>query len=242
MKFKRKLRAIIEDNSTKLGKYFDYTIQIFILLSLITFSLETVPSLYKDYNTLFEMIEKIIVIVFTMEYLLRVYVAKQPLKYIFSFYGIIDLLSTLPFYLRLTFDLRFIRIFRVFRIFRALKLIKYNKALQRFSLAFKLVKEELMLFFIVTIILIFISGAGMYFLENEAQPDTFKTVFHSFWWAVVTLTTVGYGDVYPITIGGRILTFFVLMLGIGIVTVPAGIFSSALSKARELTDKNNTNG
>ena len=93
-----------------------------------------------------------------------------------------------------------------------------------------------MLFFIVTVILIYISGSGMYFFENEAQPETFKTVFHSFWWAVVTLTTVGYGDVFPITVGGRILTFFILMLGIGIVTVPAGIFSSALSKARELTE------
>ena len=238
MSFKSDLRKIVEDNSSKKGKYFDYVIQSFILLSLVTFSLETVPSLYSEYTYQFELIEKIIVIVFSFEYLLRVYVAKNPFKYIFSFYGIIDLLSTLPFYLRLTFDLRFIRIFRVFRIFRALKLIKYNKALQRFSIAFKLVKEELMLFFIVTVILIYISGSGMYFFENEVQPETFKTVFHSFWWAVVTLTTVGYGDVIPITVGGRILTFFILMLGIGIVTVPAGIFSSSLSKARELTEEN----
>ena len=236
MGFKSHLRNIVEDNSSKTGKYFDYVIQSIILLSLVTFSLETVPSIYNEYTYQFELIEKIIVIIFSVEYLLRVYVAKNPFKYIFSFYGIIDLLSTLPFYLKLTFDLRFIRIFRVFRIFRALKLIKYNKALQRFNLAFKLVKEELMLFFIVTVILIYISGSGMYFFENEAQPETFKTVFHSFWWAVVTLTTVGYGDVFPITVGGRILTFFILMLGIGIVTVPAGIFSSALSKARELIE------
>ena len=236
MGFKIYLRNIVEDNSSKTGKYFDYVIQSIILLSLVTFSLETVPSIYNEYTYQFELIEKIIVIIFSFEYLLRVYVAKNPFKYIFSFYGIIDLLSTLPFYLKLTFDLRFIRIFRVFRIFRALKLIKYNKALQRFSIAFKLVKEELMLFFIVTLILIYISGSGMYFFENEAQPETFKTVFHSFWWAVVTLTTVGYGDVFPITVGGRILTFFILMLGIGIVTVPAGIFSSALSKARELIE------
>ena len=236
MGFKSDLRKIVEDNSSKTGKYFDYVIQSIILLSLVTFSLETVPSIYNEYTYQFELIEMIIVIIFSFEYLLRFYVAKNPFKYIFSFYGIIELLSTLPFYLKLTFDLRFIRIFRVFRIFGARKLIKYNKALQRFSIAFKLVKEELMLFFIVTVILIYISGSGMYFFENEAQPETFKTVFHSFWWAVVTLTTVGYGDVFPITVGGRILTFFILMLGIGIVTVPAGIFSSALSKARELTE------
>jgi len=236
MSFRSELRSVVEDNTTKFGKYFDYTIQLIILLSLIVFSLETLPSFNEQYNTELEIIEKIIVCVFTIEYLLRVYVAKKPFKYIFSFYGIIDLASTLPFYLRLTFDLRFIRIFRIFRIFRALKLIKYNKALSRFNLAFKLVKEELMLFLIVTLILIFISGSGIYFFENEAQPEAFKSVFHSFWWAIVTLTTVGYGDVYPITLGGRIFTFFILVLGIGIVTVPAGIFSSALSKARELID------
>ena len=121
MSFKSDLRNIVEDNSSKTGKYFDYVIQSIILLSLVTFSLETVPSLYNEYTYQFELIEKIIVIIFSVEYLLRVYVAKNPFKYIFSFYGIIDLLSTLPFYLKLTFDLRFIRIFRVFRIFRALK-------------------------------------------------------------------------------------------------------------------------
>lgn len=133
-------------------------------------------------------------------------------------------------------DLRFLRMFRIFRVFRAFKLIRYNKALSRFHTAYKIVKEELVLFFMVTLMLLFLVSAGIYAFENEAQPDVFKSVFHSAWWAVVTLTTVGYGDVYPITIGGRIFTFFVLMIGIGIIAVPAGLIGTALSKAREIED------
>ena len=125
----------------------------------------------------------------------------------------------------------------MFRVFRALKLIRYNKALNRFKVAFKIVKEELVLFFIVTMILLFLTSAGIYLFENQAQPEVFKSVFHSGWWSIVTLTTVGYGDVYPITIGGKIFTFFVLMIGIGIVAVPAGLVGTALSKARELEKK-----
>jgi voltage-gated potassium channel len=160
------------------------------------------------------------------------------LKYIFSFYGVIDLLAILPFYLTKTLDLRALRSFRVLRLFRALKLIRYNKALQRFHIATKIVKEELILFFVLTIIIIYLTSSGIYFFENEAQPDVFASVFHSFWWAIVTLTTVGYGDVYPITVGGKIFTFFVVIIGVGIVTVPAGIVASALSKAREIQDEN----
>ncbi len=108
--------------------------------------------------------------------------------------------------------------------------------MKRFGLAFMLVKEEIVLFFVCTIILIFITSAGIYYFENEAQPETFKSIFHSAWWSIVTLTTVGYGDIYPITLGGRIFTFFVLMIGVGLVTVPAGLVASALSKAREIEE------
>ena len=142
-----------------------------------------------------------------------------------------------PFYGANFIDLRFIRVFRIFRVFRALKLIRYNKALNRFNIAAGIVKEEIVLFFIVTSIFVFLSSSGIYFFENEAQPNVFTSVFHSLWWAVVTLTTVGYGDVYPITIGGKIFTFFVLIIGVGIVTVPAGLVATALSKAREIEEE-----
>jgi voltage-gated potassium channel len=127
--------------------------------------------------------------------------------------------------------------FRVFRVLRSFKLNKYNKALHRFKIAFKLVKEELILFLIVIAILLFIVSAGIYFFENKAQPEVFKSIFHSSWWSVVTLTTVGYGDVYPITVGGKIFTFFVLLIGVGVITVPAGLVATSLSKARDLQDQ-----
>ena len=192
---KEKLRIIIEDNTSPKGKIFDYFIQILILLSLIAFTIETLPnnSIYTiDVLNAFELI---CVIIFTIEYLLRIFVSKKPFRYIFSFYGVIDLLAILPFYLRGAYDLRALRAFRIFRIFRALKLIRYNKALNRFHIAAKIVKEEMILFFIVTAIFIFLASAGIYFFENKAQPELFSSVIHSGWWAIATLTTVGYGDV-----------------------------------------------
>ncbi|WP_268122069.1 ion transporter [Roseivirga pacifica] len=234
---KKKLRAIIEDNTTKSGKAFDYFIQALILLSLFTFSLGTLPNLETNTKDVLRAIETICVLVFTAEYLVRIYVAKHPFKYIFSFYGLIDLIAILPFYLRISIDLRALRAFRVFRVFRALKLIRYNRALHRFHIAAQIVKEEMVLFFLVTIIMIFLSASGIYFFENTAQPEKFSSVFHSLWWSIVTLTTLGYGDAYPITIGGKIFTFFVLIMGIGVVTVPAGLVATALTKARQIEEK-----
>lgn len=235
--FRTKLRSIIEDNTTRKGKIFDYTIQGLILLSLVSFSFETLPDNSPELKKLLSTFEYICVIIFSFEYVLRIFVAKKPFRYIFSFYGIVDLLSILPFYLTSTVDLRAFRIFRIFRIFRAFKLIRYNKALRRFSVAFTIIKEEVVLFFMVTLILVFLSASGIYFFENEAQPEEFSSLFASLWWAIVTLTTVGYGDVFPITIGGKVFTFFILILGIGIVTIPAGLVATALTKARTLEEK-----
>jgi len=235
--FLEKLRAVIEDTSTVKGKIFDYFIQALILLSLLAFTIETFPDNSKVTIELLNTFEFLCVIIFSIEYLLRVIVSKKPLKYIFSFYGVIDFLAIFPFYLKSIYDLRALRAFRIFRIFRALKLIRYNRALNRFNIASKIVKEELILFLILTSIFVFIASAGIYFFENEAQPENFSSVIHSGWWAIVTLTTVGYGDVYPITVGGKIFTTFIVLIGVGIVTVPAGLVASALSKAREIEAK-----
>ena len=235
---REKLRIIIEDNTSNKGKIFDYFIQILILLSLIAFTIETLPDNSASTIKLLKTFELICVIIFSIEYLFRIYVSKNPFGYIFSFYGIIDFFAIFPFYLRGAYDLRALRAFRIFRIFRALKLIRYNKALNRFQIAAQLVKEEIILFLIITFIFIFLASAGIYFFENEAQPEVFNSVIHSGWWAIVTLTTVGYGDVYPITVGGKIFTFFILLIGVGIVTVPAGLVASALSKAREIEEDN----
>ena len=234
---RNKLRLIIEDNTTRKGRIFDYFIQILILISLVAFSIETLPDNSLQTKKILATIELISIVIFSIEYLLRIYVAEKPLKYIFSFYGIVDILSILPFYLSATFNLKALRAFRIFRIFRAFKLVRYNKALNRFSRAFTIIKEELVLFFMITLILVFLTSSGIYFFENEAQPKVFSSLFHSLWWSIVTLTTVGYGDVYPITLGGKIFTFFVLIIGVGIVTIPAGLVATALTKARTLEEK-----
>ena len=236
---REKIRKIVEDNSSIKGKIFDYLIQALILFSLVAFAISTLPNNTKETIQLLNVFEITCVVIFTIEYMLRIFVAEKPLKYIFSFYGIIDFLAIFPFYLRTAYDLRALRAFRVFRIFRTLKLIRYNKALNRFHVAAGIVKEEIILFLIITAIFIFLASTGIYYFENEAQPEIFTSVIHSGWWAVVTLTTVGYGDVYPITIGGKIFTFFILLIGVGIVTIPAGLVASALSKAREIENKTN---
>lgn len=237
MSRRTELRHIINDNTTRKGRIFDYCIQILIFGSLIAYALETLPNLEDSTRAILKQIEIISSILFSIEYILRIYVAKKPFKYIFSFYGIIDFLAILPFFLSTSIDLRSLRAFRIFRIFRAFKLVRYNTALNRFTIAAKLVREEIILFLIVTGIFLFLASAGIYYFENEAQPEIFASVFHSGWWSIVTLTTVGYGDVYPITMGGKIFTFLILMIGVGIVTVPAGLVASALTKAREIEEE-----
>ncbi|MHC4233135.1 MAG: ion transporter [Planctomycetota bacterium] len=229
----KKLKDIVERNDTKEGKIFDLFIQFFIVLSLITFSIDTLPDLSVKIRKVLRLFEVITVSIFSIEYFLRVLVADKKIRFIFSFFGIIDLLAILPFYLRLGIDLRSIRSIRMLRIFRMLKLARYSRAIHRLHRALNIIKQELVLFFATTCILLYLSAAGIYLFENTAQPEAFKSVFHSLWWATITLTTVGYGDIYPVTVGGKIFTFFVLMIGLGIVAVPTGLMASALSKARE---------
>lgn len=237
MGMKTKLRKIVDDNTTKKGKIFDYIIQFLIYLSLTAYAIETLPNLSKTTISILYWIETVCILLFTIEYLLRIYITKNSFKYIFSFYGIIDFLAIIPFFLTATYNLMALRAFRIFRIFRAFKLIRYNRALNRFNIVAKLIREEVILFLIVTGIFIFLASAGIYYFENKAQPELFASIFHSGWWAIVTLTTVGYGDVYPITVGGKVFTFFMLMVGVGIVTIPAGLVASALTKARQMEDE-----
>ena len=204
-------------------------VQTFIVLSLISFSLETLPTLPGQVRSVLAAFEIATVILFTTEYLLRLFLANQKLNFIFSFYGFIDLLAILPFFVA-GIDLRSVRIFRLFRLFRMLKLFRYNRAIERFRKTFVTIKEELVLFLLACVFLIYVTSVGIYYFERNAQPEAFSSVFHAMWWAVATLTTVGYGDIYPITVGGRIFTTFILFIGLGIIAVPAGLVASALSK------------
>jgi voltage-gated potassium channel len=228
---KQYIKSIVEVNDNKKSRYFALFIQALILLSVITFSIETIPNLKPQTKIILQSIEWFSVIVFTLEYLLRIYVADRKLSFVFSFFGIIDFLAIIPFYLSFGVDLRSLRALRFLRLFRILKLVRYNKAMNHFTRAIKSAKEEIFLFIFITLILIYFSAVGIYYFENEAQPKHFSSIFDSLWWAIITLTTVGYGDVYPITVGGKVFTFFILMIGLGIVAIPTGIISSALTKS-----------
>lgn len=230
---KEEIRRVIDNTDYLSCKVFTFTIQSLIIVSLVTFSIDTLPNLSLNTKKYLRVIEVFTVIIFTIEYLLRILMSERKIKFIFSFYGVVDLAAILPFYLASGLDLRAVRVFRLLRLVRVLKLLKYNKAIDRFNRALFIVKEELILFGFIAVIMIYLSAVGIYYFENSAQSEQFKSVFHSLWWAVTTLTTVGYGDMYPITAGGKLFTFIVLMIGLGIVAVPTGLIASALSKVRE---------
>ena len=221
------LQAIVEQRDTLAGRLFDYGVQALILLNVVAFSVETLPDIPSGLRRLLETFELVSVL------LLRIVVAEHRLRFIFSFFGLIDLIAILPFYLGAGVDLRSMRAWRLLRLF---KLFRYTPAIDRFRRAFVIVKDELILFGAAAALVLYLSAVGIYLFENEAQPEAFKSVFHSLWWALATLTTVGYGDVYPVTAGGRLFTFLVLIVGLGIVAVPTGLVASALSKAREEED------
>lgn len=228
------LKQIVEETDTRMGKVFDLTIQILIVVSAVSFAIETLPGLSSTTIRLLAISEAVIIGVFTAEYLLRLYFSQKKLSFVFSFYGLIDLAAVLPFYLALGLDLRSLRIFRLARLAILLKIFRFSKAARRFQLAFKLVKEEILVFGLFSLALIYLSAVGIYHFEHEAQPEVFVSVFDGIWWATVTLTTVGYGDAVPITTGGKVFTFFVFIVGLSMIAVPSGLVASALSKVREL--------
>jgi len=237
--FLKKLKQVVESSETKAGRTFDLVIQSCIVLSLLAYSLETLPNLTPGTVKLLNVLEVIFVIAFTVEYGLRFLVADRKFAFATSFFGVIDLLAILPFFLSFGFDLYSIRALRLLRLFRVLKLARYSTAIQRFHNALVIAREEIVLFLCVTAILMYLSAVGIYQFEHEAQPESFSSVFHSLWWSVATLTTVGYGDVYPITVGGRLFTFAILLIGLGVVSVPAGLVASALSRARQQEEADN---
>ena len=234
---KSQLHRVIEGTDTRVGRAFDWIELALIVYSIITLTIDTLPGLSETTREFLWVSEIVVTLLFTTEYALRVYIAERKRNYIFSFWGIIDILAISPFYITLVLglggvDLRATRAFRLLRILRLLKIGRYNKAIDRFHRAFQIAREEMVLYLFLTVILLYVSATGIYYFENPAQPEVFKSIIHSLWWALATLTTVGYGDVYPITFGGRLFTFFVLMVGLGIVAVPAGLVASALSQAR----------
>lgn len=222
-----------ENGHVHFGRWLDVSLQVIIVINLVTLALETMPNLTDEQVFWLNFVEIASIAIFTVEYLARCLLSRPVLRYALSFYGIVDLLSIAPFFLSAGLDLRSARVLRLMRLFRLFKLTRYSKAARRYRHAFLIAKEELVLFGCAALIILYLAAVGIHYFESEAQPDKFASVPDSLWWAIVTLTTVGYGDVYPITIGGRLFTSVVLVMGLGFVAVPTGLLAGALAKARE---------
>ncbi len=242
MKLKDKIFEIIDGGTlekTKLNKQVNIFISTLIILSVIAIILESYEPLRERFGHIFRTFEWFTVIIFSTEYLLRIWTAdlKYPdlgkvaarLKFISSPMGIVDLVAILPFYLPfvLVFDMRFVRLLRILRLLRVLKLKRHSRALGIIAKIFYEKRSELSITLFVTFILLLISSSVMYNLEHNAQPEAFPNIISSFWWAIATLTTVGYGDVYPITAWGKFFGGIIALLGIGMVALPTGIISAA---------------
>lgn len=220
------------------SRYFDIFIVTLIILNVFALILETVKSIHELMPEFFYWFEFVSVIIFTIEYLLRIWSGvvvsgyrspiKGRIKYMLKPMLIIDLLAILPFYLPfLEIDLRSIRAIRLFRIFRLAKLSRYSQALRLIKKILSNKKAELIVTTTILLLLLLFSSSLMYFAENKAQPNVFSSIPHSMWWAVATLTTVGYGDAYPVTALGKFLASIIAILGIGMFALPTGILGSA---------------
>ncbi|MGN8939385.1 ion transporter [Bittarella sp. HCP28S3_D9] len=247
---KKQLFKIIQtaEDGDRLSKAFDLSIIFLIIVNVIIVIVETF-TISNSLRTIFSQIETVSVIIFTCEYILRVWTADllypnagpvvSRLKYIFSFMAIIDLLAILPFYIPFVIpvDLRVLRMLRVIRLLRLFKVNRYTNALSKIGEVFKRKASQLFSSMFVVFLLMVIASVIMYNVENSAQPEVFNNAFSGLWWAVATLTTVGYGDIYPITVAGKILSAIIAVLGIGLVAVPTGIISSGFMEQIEQEKK-----
>ena len=234
---RRKIHEVIFEADTKTGKLFDILLLIVILISVISVILESVDSINKKYHNIILACEWTITILFTIEYFLRIYSVNKPLKYIFSFMGIIDLLAIIPTYLIFVFpaahSLSVIRSIRLIRVFRVFKLSHYLRGAHTMQIALRSSRPKIIVFLFSVLILVVVLGTLMYIIEGSYGTIGFNNIPNSIYWAVVTLTTVGYGTVTPITVFGKIVASFIMILGYGIIAVPTGIVTSEFARRRK---------
>lgn len=230
--WRHKLHEIIYEADTPAGKLFDIVLLIAILTSILFVMLESVDSIQSRYGSLLNKAEWVITILFSIEYVLRIIAIKKPFKYIFSFYGVIDLLSTLPKYISFIVvgghNLAALRALRLLRVFRILKLARYVGASERLVLALKQSRAKISVFLFFVLILCIILGTIMYMVEGG--ENGFTNIPISIYWAIVTLTTVGYGDIAPGTFLGQLIASAIMILGYAIIAIPTGIVSSEFTK------------
>ena len=252
MMIKQKIALLFDDKKGNLkgDKFVEYFISWLIIINMIAIILESYKGINTSYFLYFNILEIFSIIVFSIEYLLRIWISdlifpdisptRARVKYITSFMGVVDLISILPFFLPyfIKIDLRILRTLRLFRLLRLLKLNRYFKSLSVIKNVIVKTKSEILVTVFMVFILLILASTLMYNIEKNAQPEAFQNIGQAMWWAVATLTTVGYGDIYPITGLGKILSAFIALLGIGIVALPTGIISSAyIEEIRELRTK-----
>ncbi|MEM6719030.1 MAG: ion transporter [Bacteroidota bacterium] len=230
--WRSKLHEIIYEADTPAGKLFDVVLLILILASIALVMLESVEDFAREYGAFLDISEWIITIVFTIEYFARIISIRKPSRYIFSFYGIIDLLSTIPKYLSLFIvgsqSLIALRALRLMRIFRILKLARYIGESNNIMRALRASRIKIGIFIMFIFILCIILGSVMYLIES-GEDSEFTSIPRSIYWAIVTLTTVGYGDIAPLTPLGQFIAAFIMIMGYGIIAVPTGIVTAELA-------------
>jgi voltage-gated potassium channel len=243
MRLKRRIYEILKISERKgsLSWKFDVFLITIILLNVIVMILETVEELYNNFSLFFDAFTWFSVVFFTIEYLMRLWTATESshyrnpvtgrLKFMVSPQGIIDLMAFLPYYLPfIGFDLRFVRILRIFRLFRIFRVAKYIKAIHVIRHVIRERKEELLVSLVFVTFLLIISSCLIYYVEHDAQPDAFSSIPATMWWSIATLTTVGYGDLYPITPLGKFMGSVIAVLGVGLFALPTGILASGFSE------------
>mgnify|MGYP000164370236 FL=1 len=241
-KTKERIHEVIFEADTPMGRTFDISLLVVISISVLIVMLESVDYIQVKYASLFFVLEWIFTIIFTIEYGLRIYAVYRPLKYMTSFFGVIDLLAILPAYLSLFFAgthyFIVIRALRLIRIFRIFKLGHFLKEGAIITSALRASRAKIFVFLMSVTLLVIIIGALMYVVEG-GNNDSFSSIPRSIYWAIVTLTTVGYGDIVPKTELGQFLSAVVMILGYAIIAVPTGIVSAEMVNATS-SSKNNT--
>ena len=230
--WRNKVHEVIYEADTPMGKWFDILLFILIIISVLLVMLESVKWIDATYHDTLFVLEWVITIFFTIEYIARIITIKKPWKYIFSFYGIIDFLSTIPLYLSYILAgsqaLLAIRAFRLIRIFRILKLVQFLGEASQLKKALNNSKAKITVFLFAVLILSVMLGTVMYMIEGEEAG--FTSIPTSIYWTIVTLTTVGYGDIAPITPQGQLIATIIMLLGYGIIAVPTGIVTAEMGK------------
>ena len=241
--WKEKVHEVIYEADTPAGKLFDVILLLVILLSILLVMLESIESIGTKYAYILDVAEWVITILFSIEYLARIISVEKPKTYVFSFYGIIDLLSTIPKYISIfvlgTHSLVALRALRLLRVFRILKLTRFIGESANFGKALKRSRAKIAVFIAFVIVLCIILGTVMYLVESN-EGSGFTSIPRSVYWAIVTLTTVGYGDIAPITALGQFIASLIMILGYGIIAIPTGIVTSEMSKSEKELIPNNT--